>query len=90
MANVNKLERMQMEIDRTKNSIESQQNRLKELRERLGKEKDKEILRIVREQGLEPDQLERLLRAYHIRVNAAAQGKEVPHASDETQNGNPQ
>ena len=87
MANVSKIERMQLEIDRTKNTIESQQNRLKVLKERLAKEKDKEVLRMVKEKGLEPDQLERLLKAYSMRLQAAAQGKEVPHASDKAQDG---
>lgn len=82
MANVNKLERTKLEIERTKSAIESQQSRLRVLKDRLEKEKEKEVLRMVKENGLEPEQLSRLLKGYAMRINASLQRKEEGHASD--------
>lgn len=80
MANVNKIEKMQLEIERTQNAIEEQKKRLRTLQKQLTKEQDKEMLRMIKEQGLGPEKMERLLKAYSMRMTNASSGKEVSHA----------
>ena len=64
MSNISRLVKLRMEITKARTDIEKQQERLKNLEQRLLKVKQTEVMRMLDGAKMEPEQLQKVLADY--------------------------
>ena len=83
---MNKLTKLQMEIDKTKQKISEQQTKLRELEHQKTEIENTEIVELVRSMKMNTSELSTFLKAYREKTDAPILMQSTPEDNDHEKN----
>jgi len=83
---MNKLTKLQMEIDKIKQKISEQQTRLRELEQQKTEIENTEIVELVRSMKMNTSELSTFLKAYREKTDAPILMQSTPEDNDHEKN----